>query len=117
MAEGSGMAGPAREAQLKEIVDRIVAGYDPEEIILFGSFAWGQPEEDSDFDLFIVKDDPRRQRERGTDVRWIVWEMEPCLPVDVLVYTPAERDRRREMGDPFVIKILEKGRRLYKREP
>jgi hypothetical protein len=37
--------------------------------------------------------------------------------VDVLVYTPAERDKRREMGDPFVIKILEKGRRVYKREP
>ncbi len=111
------MIDSAREAQLSEVVERIVAGYDPEEIILFGSFAWGEPEKDSDMDLFIVKDDPRRQRERGIDVRHILMEMHPYPLVDVLVCTPAERDKRREMGDPFVIKILEKGRRVYKREP
>ena len=106
-----------RESQLRAVVDRIVAGYDPEEIILFGSWAWGQPEKDSDFDLFIVKDDPRRARDRGTEVRGILMKMTPYPLVDVLVYTPAERDRRREMGDPFVIKILEKGRRVYRHEP
>ena len=107
----------ARQELLKEVVNRIVAGYDPEEIILFGSSVWGEPEKDSDLDLFIVKDDPRRQRERGADVWRSIGEMDPFPLLDVLVYTPAERDKRREMGDPFVIKILEKGRRVYKREP
>ena len=111
------MIDETRESQLRAVVDRIVGGYAPEEIILFGSWAWGQPEKDSDLDLFIVKDDPRRARDRGIEVRGILMTMSPYPLVDVLVYTPAERDKRREMGDPFVIKILEKGRRVYRREP
>jgi len=107
----------ARQAQLREIVERIVAGYQPEEIILFGSFAWGEPDRDSDFDLFIVKDDPRGVPERDAEVRHLLWEMDPYPMADLLTYTPGERDRRRDMGDPFVMKILAKGRRLYKREP
>ena len=111
------MIDASRQADIQSVVESIVAGYDPEEIIIFGSWAWGQPDGDSDLDLFIVKDDPRRPRERGIQVRSILEEMDPYPLVDVLVYTPAERDQRREMGDPFVIKILEKGRRVYRREP
>lgn len=108
---------PAREETLRRVVEAIVAGYDPDEIILFGSSAWGEPEKDSDMDLFIVKDDPRRPRDRGIEVRNILGAMDPYPLVDVRIYTPAERDKRKEMGDPFVIKILNAGRRLYKREP
>ena len=41
--------------KLKIVTQRIVENYDPEKIILFGSYAWGKPNKDSDFDIFVVK--------------------------------------------------------------
>jgi len=42
-------------AVIQKIVQSLVAGYTPEKIILFGSFAYGQPNADSDIDLLIIK--------------------------------------------------------------
>ena len=39
---------------LKEITQRLVAELHPEKIILFGSHAWGTPDEDSDLDLLVI---------------------------------------------------------------
>ncbi len=39
---------------LDEMVRRLVAEFQPEKIILFGSHAWGEPTEDSDIDLFVI---------------------------------------------------------------
>ncbi len=44
------------EKALNEIVRRLVADYQPEKIILFGSYAYGEPHKDSDLDLWIVKE-------------------------------------------------------------
>ena len=41
--------------KISEITKQIIAEYDPEKVILFGSFAWGKPGPDSDVDLLIVK--------------------------------------------------------------
>ena len=43
------------EAQIQAVVARIVEGYRPDRIILFGSYAYGTPTEDSDLDLLILK--------------------------------------------------------------
>ena len=45
------------EAKIPEIREKIVREMNPEKIILFGSYAWGKPNSDSDVDLFIVKDE------------------------------------------------------------
>ncbi|MEK7658033.1 MAG: nucleotidyltransferase domain-containing protein [Patescibacteria group bacterium] len=52
--------------KIQEITNKIVKEYNPRKIILFGSYAWGKPTEDSDVDLFIIKDsfDRRIERER-----------------------------------------------------
>lgn len=42
-------------AVIQKIVQRLVAGYAPEKIVLFGSYAYGQPDADSDIDLLIIK--------------------------------------------------------------
>ena len=39
---------------INEIVDRILEGYDPKKVILFGSYAYGEPTEDSDIDILVV---------------------------------------------------------------
>ena len=54
------------EALKKEIVRRIVAAEHPHKIILFGSYAYGQPSGDSDVDLLIVKDFFRKMLTRWT---------------------------------------------------
>ena len=50
--------------KISEIVNKIASGYQPDKIILFGSYASGTPNEDSDLDLFVIKDTdlPRPQR-------------------------------------------------------
>lgn len=52
------------EKKIKEITNKIVREFDPEKVILFGSYAWGKPGPDSDVDLFVVKEtsDPSLKR-------------------------------------------------------
>lgn len=41
---------------IQDILEKIIAGYAPQKVILFGSYAYGEPDEDSDIDLLIIKD-------------------------------------------------------------
>jgi predicted nucleotidyltransferase len=43
---------------VQEIIDRIVEGYDPERIIVFGSYARGDATPESDLDVLVIKDTP-----------------------------------------------------------
>lgn len=40
---------------LVRLTERLVAAYNPEKVVLFGSYAYGKPTEESDIDLLIVK--------------------------------------------------------------
>jgi predicted nucleotidyltransferase len=72
---------------LKEVVDRLVRGLQPERIYLFGSQARGEADEGSDIDLLLVvpeSDLPRHQREAlSYDLLWGL-----KIPVDVIVAHP-----------------------------
>ena len=99
-------------AEAKKLAKKIVEEYKPEKIILFGSAATGDVTEDSDVDLFVVKDTMERGLDRDRRVRGIVYDI--CkAPLDVVVYTPYEVDWRSKGGDPFVLDVLEEGRVLY----
>ncbi|MEK7562351.1 MAG: nucleotidyltransferase domain-containing protein, partial [Patescibacteria group bacterium] len=87
------------------------AEYKPEKIILFGSFAWGEPNENSDIDLLIVKKSNKPNIEMMKDVYRIIFRQGEA--VDVLVYTPEQFERRKKIGDPFIAKIINKGKILY----
>ena len=95
---------------IKKIVGRIAKNYKPEKIYLFGSFAWGKPSKDSDFDLFIIKKTKEKRHSRQLKVRRLI---KGELPVDILVYTPEETERRLKIGDFFIEDILKKGKVLY----
>ncbi len=100
-----------------EILDRIeslrqqlVAKYAPEKIILFGS-ALLEEDEVNDVDLFIIKDDvPHLGADR---IREIYRLIDTDLPVDYLVYRPAEVAERLSLGDPFVADVMKEGAILY----
>ena len=100
------------ETKIKDVADKIAREYQPEKIILFGSHAWGKPHEWSDVDLFVVKDSTKSVIEMIRDVRRILFGNN-FPPLDILVYTPGQTDRRLRLGDPFLKKIFKHGKILY----
>ena len=103
----------ATRAQIQELVDKLVAGYQPDKVILFGSHAYGTPREDSDVDLFVIKDDPRSPAERGIDAGMAIgWR---TLPVDILVYTPTEFANANPKYSLLINEVKNKGQMLYER--
>jgi predicted nucleotidyltransferase len=108
-----------RYAQLTQALDKIlktlIAQYQPEKIILFGSMATGKVSEWSDIDLAILKDTAKLFVERSAKVAVL------CLApvgVDYLVYTPAEFQQMIQEDNPFIVKeIVNKGKILYERKP
>ena len=97
---------------LAEMTRRLVTEFQPEQIILFGSHAWGTPNEDSDVDLLVIvshsDEKPAQRAMRGYR----------CLnglnvPKDVLVKTRAEVERFRHVYASLECEILERGKVLY----
>jgi uncharacterized protein len=89
---------------------RIAERFKPRRIILFGSYAYGTPTEDSDVDLFVVMPPRTRELETAVDIRLAV---EGTFPMDVVVWTPASLRKRLARDDQFVKEALEKGKVLY----
>ena len=99
------------EKEIERITKKVAAKFQPEKVILFGSWVWGHPVPGSDVDLFVVKKSRRKTLDLMRQVDRIL--LDRVLPLDILVYTPNQLKRRLELGDPFVKKILSEGRVLY----
>ena len=100
------------ESILQEMTRRLVAEFQPRQIILFGSHAWGQPNEDSDVDLFvIVPEDDQSRTERELRARRCLRDL--YVSKDILVQTQGEVDRATCVYASLESEILEKGVRLY----
>ena len=101
------------EREIERIVKRIAEGYQPLKVILFGSHAWGQPREDSDIDLLIVKETSDRFIDRWVRVRKLIADPARRIPVEPLVMTSEELDRRIARADQFFREIVGRGKILY----
>jgi predicted nucleotidyltransferase len=99
--------------EIANIVGRLIAEYAPQQVILFGSYAYGNPRSDSDIDLLIIKDTAERFIDRWVTVRRILSDAKRSLPLDTLILTPQEVAHRIAVGDQFVAEILERGEVLY----
>jgi len=101
---------------IKKIVDTLVEKYDPDKIVLFGSYAYGISDEDSDLDLLIIKDREKKRRvDRFVEVKRLIFDLEIKIPVSPVVLTNDEAKERLDMGDDFLEEILTKGKVLYER--
>jgi predicted nucleotidyltransferase len=96
--------------KIKHLCRQIVREFQPEKIILFGSQAYGNPNEDSDVDLLVVLPFEGRRTEQGIKIRKRV---KSSLPIDLLVRTPREISEGLRLGDIFIKDIVENGRILY----
>jgi uncharacterized protein len=96
---------------IRRYAHAIAEEFHPNKIILFGSYAYGTPNEDSDVDLLVVM--PARN-ERDQAVR-IQWRLAPPFPLDLLVRTPKEMSWRLEEGESFLTTIVSQGKVLYEK--
>jgi len=96
--------------QIEDISGRIAAEFEPERILLFGSYAWGAPSPDSDVDLLVILPFEGKAVAKSVEMRL---KIKPPFPVDLLVRTPEKVRERLALGDPFIRSILEKGKVLY----
>ncbi len=98
---------------IQDILKKLLAGYAPQRVILFGSYAYGNPRPDSDIDLLIIKETSERFIDRWVTVRRILSDPERTVPLETLVLTPQEVSRRLAIGDQFLAEIMKKGEVLY----
>lgn len=96
--------------EIAELSDRIAREFRPERIILFGSYAWGQPTVESDVDLLVVLPFEGEAAHKAAE---ILRRANLSVPVDLLVRTPEQVRQRLAWNDFFLREILEKGKVLY----
>ena len=98
------------EPYLQMIVERIR----PEKIILFGSYAYGQPDEHSDFDLLVIRRDITSEKESNLEIRQVFWEVPGARPsFTILSKTPERIANRLAVKSPFYEDIVGKGIVVY----
>ncbi len=85
--------------------------FQPDKIILFGSYAYGTPNEDSDVDLLVVMP---AYNQHTQSVR-IHWRLAAPFPLDLLVRTPKEVKWRLEEGESFLMTVMSQGKTLYEK--
>jgi uncharacterized protein len=99
------------QEQIETVTRKIVDGYKPKKIIIFGSYANGDPTEDSDLDLLIIKQTSTPFHQRAREVRKLL--SDSLFSLDLLVYTPLEYDTYKDQRYSFLNKILREGRICY----
>lgn len=101
------------EPLLDHVTKTIVERFHPKRIMVFGSHARGDAGPDSDLDLFIEMDTPRRPPDRAIEVSEIFGLR--SWPMDIVVYTPEEVRRLRHVNGTLLSVIEKEGKVLYER--
>lgn len=100
-----------RDKLIAEVANKIKEKFQPQQIILFGSYAWSKPTKDSDVDLFVIMESKLRRDERSRVIQEIFYDR--TFPLNIIVYTPKEVKESLERGNPFIEEILNKGKLLH----
>lgn len=98
---------------IKAVARQIAAEFKPEKIILFGSYAYGNPTPDSDVDLLVVMPFEGKNFTASFE---IMKRIHPGFPIDILARRPDDTERRYREGDPLIREALDKGKVLYERD-
>ena len=96
--------------RIQDLCDRIAREFHPERIILFGSYARGDADEDSDVDLLVIMPFEGLGARKAAE---IMKRVRPGFPVDVVVRTPETVRERIRMGDFFLRDATDEGKILH----
>ncbi len=97
---------------IEATVHQVVEKFQPQQVILFGSYAYGTPRPESDLDLLVIMDTPLKEVEQAIQ---ICQSIQYHFPLDLLVRTPAKLRDRIKLGDPFLTEIVQRGKIVYER--
>lgn len=95
---------------IESFCERIVEAFHPDKVILFGSYAYGMPDEGSDVDMLVVLPFEGAPVYKAIE---IVTRAAPRFPIDLLARTPEQVDERLALGDFFMREVVDRGRVLY----
>lgn len=104
------------EELINILSDKIQTNVKPDKIILFGSYANGLQHEESDIDLFIIKD---VKKEKVRDLKLSIKKairnivIKNKIDVDILLDSQKRINQRIRLGDLFLKEIIEKGKIIY----
>lgn len=101
---------PVDREMIREYAWRIARAFRPERILLFGSYAYGDPTVDSDVDLLVIMNTSLRPVDQAVSIREAA---PPPFPLDLLVRTPSQVAERLALGDRFIHEIVDRGIVLY----
>jgi len=105
---------------LDEIKERLISG-GVEKLILFGSYAYGTPNEDSDIDLLVVTSDetiPASFSEKAKidiSISRLIEHIRWQIPVDLIVHTKAMHQKFLDLNSMFCREIMARGKVLYEK--
>ena len=96
---------------IRRFAHQVAERFHPDKIILFGSYAYGTPQADSDVDILVIMP-ARNQIDQAVRIDRVV---DPPFPLDLIVRTPKNMKWRLEEGDTFLREITSKGKVLYEK--
>lgn len=101
-----------RKDKIEEVKKRLINVYDPIEIYIFGSYAWGNPTEDSDLDLCIVVDKIKKSKhDMLVEGHHALFGLK--VPKDIVLYSKEEFDKYSKYTTTLLYKIKKEGTLVY----
>lgn len=100
-------------AKIGDIAMKIADKFNPEQIILFGSYAKGTQGNGSDIDLLIIQETELPSYKRGIDIRLSL--IGTKMPIDILVYTKNEFEKEKNDKHSFLFSAIKTSKILYER--
>lgn len=103
---------PSLANRIRVIVENLKLAFDPQKIILFGSYARGDFTDESTIDIFVIADTEARFVER---IRGAIEVTGGYPPVEPIIYTPEEFKLMQDQGESFIQNALDEGIVLYEK--
>lgn len=102
------------KSTISNLVYRIATNVNPDKIYLFGSYATGMADEDSDIDLLVVKETLEPRYKRSIEIQRLL--IGSKLPVDILVYTNEEFENEKLNTYSFINSAIQGTQLMYERK-
>ncbi|MBI2433327.1 MAG: nucleotidyltransferase domain-containing protein [Candidatus Hydrogenedentes bacterium] len=93
-------------SEIEQLAEHIAREFDPDKIVLFGSYADGTATVDSDVDLLVILPFEGRNLDKSVE---ILVRTNPSFPIDLLARKPEDTERRYRLADPLIRTALDSG--------
>jgi predicted nucleotidyltransferase len=102
------------KSTISNLIHRIASIINPDKIYLFGSYATGLANEDSDIDLLVVKETLEPKYRRSIEIQRLL--IGTKLPVDIVVYTNEEFENEKLNSFSFLNSAFHGAQLMYERK-